>query len=66
VAGNTVRHIQAGYAAGAQTHLLLTGKCAAYSLNELPPELPAGVHIHNSLDGFVTHLLDGGMTTTTS
>ena len=63
VAGNTVRHIQAGHAAGAQAHLLLTGKCAAYGPHEPPPGLPAGVHIHASLDGFVTHLLDGGLIT---
>ena len=66
VAGNTVRHIQAGHAAGAHTHLLLTGKCAAYSLNKPPSGLPVGAHIHASLDAFVTHLLGGGLTTTSS
>lgn len=65
VAGNTVRHIQAGHAAGAQTHLLLTGKCEAYSLTDLPPGLPVDAHVHASLDAFVTHVLTGGLTTVT-
>mgnify|MGYP000014340964 FL=1 len=57
VAGNTVRHIQAGHAAGARGHLLLTGKCAAYSADNPPPGLPHAAKVHASLDAFVDHVL---------
>ena len=56
VAGNTVRHIQAGQAAGSPGHLLLVGKCAGYSAQNPPPDVPVGTQLHASLDAFVDAL----------
>lgn len=60
VAGNTVRHVQAGAKVGASTHLILTGKCAAYSPTNPPEGLPCGTQMHEDLSGFVDALLSGG------
>ena len=57
VAGNTVRHMQAAHAAGAQPHLLLVGKCAQYTPDNLPPDLPPNTQVHANLDAFVDYLL---------
>ncbi|MDP4607580.1 MAG: D-glycero-beta-D-manno-heptose 1,7-bisphosphate 7-phosphatase [Burkholderiaceae bacterium] len=57
VAGNTVRHMQAAHAAGAQPHLLLVGKCAQYTTQHLPEGLPAGTQVHVDLHAFVDYLL---------
>lgn len=59
VAGNTVRHMQAAHAAGAQPHLLLVGKCAQYTPDSLPSDLPPNTTVHVSLDAFVDYLLAG-------
>ena len=57
VAGNTVRHMQAAYAAGAQPHLLLVGKCAQYTPDNLPPGLPPNTKVHANLQAFADYLL---------
>ena len=58
VVGNTVRHVEAGAAIGAKTHLLLVGKCAEYSTDNPPPGLPAGTSMHSDLTAFVRALID--------
>lgn len=62
VAGNALRHVQAGAVAGCPTHLLLTGK--SEHLRTAPgdapstiEDLPAGTHIHNDLAAFADWLL---------
>lgn len=57
VAGNTVRHVTAGDAVGAATHLLLTGKCSAYTPQNPPEALPVRTRIHADLASFVDDLL---------
>ncbi len=57
VAGNTVRHVEAGASVGASTHLILTGKCAAYSLSHPPQGLPPSTQMHKNLSAFVDELL---------
>ena len=57
VVGNTVRHVAAGVAVGAQTHLVLTGKCASYSEQMPPPELPPSTRLHSDLSGFADQFL---------
>ena len=57
VVGNTVRHVQAGAAMGASTHLLLVGKCAEYSVDNPPPGLPAATAMHADLSAFVHALI---------
>lgn len=57
VAGNTVRHVQAGLSVGAQAHLLLTGKCAQYSADAPPDGLPEATPLHADLAAFVDALL---------
>lgn len=62
VAGNALRHVQAGAAAGCPAHLLLTGKSEHLrSLPGDPPraidDLPAGTRIHNDLTAFADWLL---------
>lgn len=61
VVGNTVRHVVAGDAVGAWTHLLLCGKCAAYT-PQLPPDgVPARTRLHADLSAFVDDLLAAEM-----
>ncbi|MDO9250382.1 D-glycero-beta-D-manno-heptose 1,7-bisphosphate 7-phosphatase [Hydrogenophaga sp.] len=67
VAGNALRHVQAGAAAGCPTHLLLTGKSehlrgragpgADADLAMLLPHLPSGTHLHEDLSAFADWLL---------
>ncbi|MBL8330286.1 MAG: D-glycero-beta-D-manno-heptose 1,7-bisphosphate 7-phosphatase [Rubrivivax sp.] len=63
VAGNAVRHVQAGHAAGCPTHLLLTGKSEhlrsdAGALDPaLVPGLPASSQVHADLAAFADWLL---------
>ncbi|MGJ7582359.1 D-glycero-beta-D-manno-heptose 1,7-bisphosphate 7-phosphatase [Variovorax sp. RHLX14] len=57
-AGDSLRDLQAGAAAGCEPHLLLTGMGAACrGVNPLPPEYPAGTHVHENLEAFVAFLL---------
>jgi len=58
VAGNTVRHMQAAYAAGGQPHLLLVGKSAQYTRDNLPPDLPPNTTVHSDLHAFADYVLN--------
>jgi len=67
VAGNALRHVQAGSAAGCTPHLLLTGKSehlrgragpdAESDLAMLHPHLPSGTRLHDDLPAFAEWLL---------
>jgi D-glycero-D-manno-heptose 1,7-bisphosphate phosphatase len=57
-AGDSLRDLQAGAAAGCEPHLLLTGMGAACrGVDPLPPEYPANTMVHESLAAFVDFLL---------
>lgn len=63
VAGNALRHVQAGAAAGCPTHLLLTGKSGHLRSSDALPEaaqitgLPPGTRVHADLAAFADWLL---------
>jgi D-glycero-D-manno-heptose 1,7-bisphosphate phosphatase len=63
VAGNALRHVQAGAAAGCPTHLLLTGKSGHLRSGDEMPEpaqiagLPPGTRVHADLAAFADWLL---------
>lgn len=65
VAGNAVRHVQAGAAAGCSTHLLLTGQSehlrgrtgSDVELRALLPQLPPDTQLHEDLPAFADWLL---------
>jgi D-glycero-D-manno-heptose 1,7-bisphosphate phosphatase len=63
VAGNALRHVQAGAAAGCPTHLLLTGKSGHLRRETGVPEmgdiagLPSGSQVHADLAAFADWLL---------
>jgi len=57
-AGDSLRDVQAGAAAGCEPHLLLTGMgTACRGVDSLPPEFPPGTQVHDDLAAFVTFLL---------
>lgn len=57
-AGDSLRDVQAGAAAGCEPHLLLTGTGAALrDVHPLPPEYPAATRVHADLPAFVEFLL---------
>ena len=56
-AGDSVRDLQAGAAAGCEPHLVLTGKSASYRGGGQPEGLPAGTHVHQDLPAFVEFIL---------
>ena len=57
-AGDSLRDVQAGAAAGCEPHLLLTGMGAACrNVDPLPPEYPANTRVHDDLSAFVDFLL---------
>ena len=57
-AGDSLRDLQAGAAAGCEPHLLLTGMGAACrNVDPLPPEYPAHTRVHDDLSAFVDFLL---------
>jgi D-glycero-D-manno-heptose 1,7-bisphosphate phosphatase len=57
-AGDSLRDLQAGYAAGCEPHLLLTGMGGACrGIEPLPPEYPPGTQVHDDLPAFVEFLL---------
>jgi D-glycero-D-manno-heptose 1,7-bisphosphate phosphatase len=59
VAGDSLRDMQAGAAAGCETHLLLTGMGASCrGVVPLPPEYPANTRVHEDLPAFVDFLLE--------
>jgi D-glycero-D-manno-heptose 1,7-bisphosphate phosphatase len=57
--GNSLRHVQAGAAAGCPPHLLLTGLSAAYAAlaPHAIPDLPPGARVHADLGAFADWLL---------
>ena len=65
VAGNALRHVQAGATAGCPPHLLLTGKSEYLRgladndgvLSEPVPGLPEGTRLHEDLSAFADWLL---------
>lgn len=67
VAGNALRHVQAGATAGCPTHLLLTGKSEHLrgrigaetdaDFASLAPSLPPGTQVHQDLSAFADWLL---------
>ena len=56
-AGDSLRDLQAGAAAGCEPHLLLTGRGAACRGVALPPDYPANTRVHDDLAAFVDFLL---------
>jgi len=57
-AGDSLRDLQAGAAAGCEPHLLLTGMGAACrNVDPLPAEYPANTRVHDDLSAFVDFLL---------
>ncbi len=56
-AGDSVRDLQAGAAAGCEPHLVLTGKAAAFRGVELSPDFPPGTVVHEDLMAFANFLL---------
>ena len=57
VAGDGLRDVQAGAAAGCEPHLLLTGQGAQYRGRPLPPAFPAGTRVHEDLAAFAAFVL---------
>lgn len=72
VAGNALRHVQAGATAGCPPHLLLTGKSEYLRgladgdgvLSEPVPGLPEGTRLHEDLSAFADWLLSQPEATT--
>jgi D-glycero-D-manno-heptose 1,7-bisphosphate phosphatase len=63
-AGDSLRDLQAGAAAGCEPHLVLTGKSAQYGANQAgdhagsqPEGLPAGTIVHADLPAFADFIL---------
>jgi D-glycero-D-manno-heptose 1,7-bisphosphate phosphatase len=56
-AGDSVRDLLAGAAAGCEPHLVLTGKSAQYQQGGQPGGLPAGTRLHQDLSAFVEFIL---------
>ena len=57
-AGDSLRDLQAGAAAGCEPHLLLTGMGQACRGVPLPPEYPPNTRVHDDLAAFVDFLLE--------
>ena len=57
-AGDSLRDLQAGAAAGCEPHLILTGKSAQYRNGGQPDGLPEGTRLHPDLDAFVDFILE--------
>ncbi|CAN5567278.1 D-glycero-beta-D-manno-heptose 1,7-bisphosphate 7-phosphatase [soil metagenome] len=57
-AGDSLRDVQAGAAAGCEPHLLLTGMGAACRGAPLPPDYPPGTRVHEDLAAFVEFLIE--------
>ena len=56
-AGDSLRDLQAGAAAGCEPHLVLTGKGAAFRDQPLPDTFPAGTRVHADLGAFADALI---------
>jgi D-glycero-D-manno-heptose 1,7-bisphosphate phosphatase len=59
-AGDSLRDLQAGAAAGCEPHLVLTGKSAHYRDGGQPEGLPAGTVLHADLAAFAGFILERG------
>jgi D-glycero-D-manno-heptose 1,7-bisphosphate phosphatase len=59
-AGDSLRDLQAGAAAGCEPHLVLTGKSAHYRDGGQPEGLPAGTLLHADLAAFADFILERG------
>ena len=59
-AGDSLRDLQAGAAAGCEPHLVLTGKSAHLSSCGQPEGLPAGTFVHADLAAFADFILERG------
>ncbi|MBT9476959.1 D-glycero-beta-D-manno-heptose 1,7-bisphosphate 7-phosphatase [Polaromonas sp.] len=59
-AGDSLRDLQAGAAAGCEPHLVLTGKSAHYRNGGQPEGLPAGTLLHADLAAFADFILERG------
>lgn len=57
-AGDNLRDMQAGAAAGCEPHLVLTGQGARHRGQMLPPEYPQGTLVHEDLAAFATFILE--------
>jgi len=57
VAGDSVRDLQAGVAAGCEPHLILTGKGAAWRDVALSADFPAGTKVHEDLASFARYVI---------
>jgi D-glycero-D-manno-heptose 1,7-bisphosphate phosphatase len=60
-AGDSLRDLQAGAAAGCEPHLVLTGKSAQYGADQgggQPEGLPAGTLVHADLSAFADFILE--------
>jgi D-glycero-D-manno-heptose 1,7-bisphosphate phosphatase len=63
-AGDSLRDLQAGAAAGCEPHLVLTGKSAQYAADQAgqgggqPEGLPAGTVVHADLSAFADFILE--------
>lgn len=56
-AGDSLRDLQAGFAAGCEPHLLLTGKGAEWRGRALSPAFPPGTQVHEDLGAFANHII---------
>lgn len=56
-AGDSLRDVLAGAAAGCEPHLLLTGMGEACRGAPLPPEFPPGTQVHEDLGAFADFLI---------
>jgi D-glycero-D-manno-heptose 1,7-bisphosphate phosphatase len=57
-AGDSLRDLQAGAAAGCEPHLVLTGKSFQYRNGGQPEGLPYGTFLHQDLSAFVGFILE--------
>jgi len=58
MAGDTLRDLQAGAAAGCEPHLVLTGKAAALRGKALSSDFPAGSRVHTDLTAFAQFIIE--------
>ena len=58
-AGDNLRDLQAGVAAGCAPHLVLTGKGAQFRGVPLPDSFPPGTVVHEDLGAFADHVIAG-------
>ena len=57
MAGDSLRDLQAGHAAGCEPHLVLTGLGAEWRDRPLPDTFPPGTRVHADVGAFADHLI---------